>query len=267
MDGERSKVSKITKYTFCIYDFKLDLSLCRCLYNYFTKLTDDVKSGKVKDLTAGEAFILKNYSSNIIPVQLTNKFIVDVSAPIMKLINHFESEEPNIFSRYDTLLDFTTTFLAKFLKNGGLEEGQDIVTPKTLLNIDVSDRNIQLSNQDLYVGPKVEAFILQLGIAKQSIELLPFFDRVRDFYVEALQKTQKYFRPSLTSKLLRYCEIFDPKVFFAIPLDDLKKKIRYIGGKFPNVVKMTEIPNLLDLAASLRSRSRARDAVACCSVG
>ena len=184
--------------------------MCRCLYNYFCKLADDVKSGRVKDLTAGETFILNNFSSQVIPVQLTNKFIVDVSSPIMKLINHFESEEPNIFSRYKTIIDFTSTFLAKFLKNGGLEEGQDVATPKTLLNIDVLDRRSQLSNQEMFVGPKVEAFIQKLGLSKQSTELLPFFDRVREFYVEALLKIQKYFCPSLTSKLLRYCEIIDP---------------------------------------------------------
>ena len=238
----------------------MDLSFCRCLYNYFTKLADDVKTGEVKDLTAAETFILKHFSSNIIPVQLTNKFILDVSAPIMKMINHFESEDPNIFSRYETLLDFTATFMAKFFKNGGLKEEQDVANPKMLLDIDVSDRSLQLSNQNLYIGPKVEAFILQLGLTKQSIELLPFFDRVRDFYVVALQRTQKYFRPSLTSKLLRYCDVLDPKVFFAIPLDDLKKKMQYIGEKFPNVIKPTQIPSLLDLSASLRSRTRAQKA-------
>ena len=230
------------------------------MYGWFSKLTDDVKQGRVKDLTSAETFILKHFSSNIIPLRMTNQFIIDVSSPILTVINHFESETPNIFDRFGTIVNFFTTFLAKFLKNGGLEEGEDTVTPKQLLNINVRDRSLQLSNKEIYVGPKVEAFLTQLGLTKQSTELIPWFDQVRAFYCEALEKAQKYFRPSLTSKLLKYCDVFDPKIFFATPLDDLKKKFQYISEKFPNVISMPEIPSVLDAVASLKGRSKAKEA-------
>ena len=83
---------------------------------------------KVKDLTAAEKFILKNFSSNVIYVRMCNKFITDVSSQIMKLINHFEREEATVFDRFEELVDFLTTFLSKFLVNGGRKPG---VSPTT----------------------------------------------------------------------------------------------------------------------------------------
>ena len=71
-----------------------------CLYLWFSKLAEDVKNGDHKDITAAEEFILKNFSSDIIRVRLCNMFVMDVGDHIIKLIDHFESEDPRIFERH-----------------------------------------------------------------------------------------------------------------------------------------------------------------------
>jgi hypothetical protein len=94
----------------------------RCLYLWFNKLANDVRTGQIKDITAAEEFILENYLSKYVYLRLTNQFIIDVSKPILDVINHFESEEPNIYSRFDVLVDFMTVLFSKFLVNGGLDK-------------------------------------------------------------------------------------------------------------------------------------------------
>ena len=85
----------------------------QCLYMWFQKIINEVMLGTMKDLTQAEQFILKEFSSNYITVKLTNKFILDISEPILTCINHFE--EPKIFERFDVMGDFLVTFMAKFI--------------------------------------------------------------------------------------------------------------------------------------------------------
>ena len=107
----------------------------RCLYLWFSKLTDEVKNGSHKDINATEEFILQHFSSNIIGVKLCNLFITDVGKPIMDLIDHFESEEPNIFDRFNAITDFLVTFLGRFLVNGGMKEGEEEIRTVDFLKI------------------------------------------------------------------------------------------------------------------------------------
>ena len=79
-------------------------------------------------------------------------------------------------------------------------------------------------------------------------------DRVRGFYRKAILKAQKYFRPPLSSKVLRACDVFDPKVLFTTTLDDAKDKFKTVASKFSNVVKFLDIPKLLDQVTSLHAR-------------
>ena len=102
-----------------------------CLYRWFEKLTQEVKEGKHKDITAAEQVILREFSSNYFTVRLCNKFIFDVSQPIVTCINHFESEEPKVFERFDVLTDLLVTFMAKFIVNGGKKDGKDDLTTKS----------------------------------------------------------------------------------------------------------------------------------------
>jgi hypothetical protein len=231
----------------------------RCLYLWFQKLTDEVESGEHKDLTTTEQFILKHFSSNYIRVMLSNKFILDVSKPIMTIINHFEEEEPNIFNRFETLAEFLITYLGKFLINGGQEEESDLVKTRDLLLIDVKDVKLQLPDTELYLGPKVDAFIAELGLTRKSPELASWLKTVRAFYCEALTKAQKYFKPALSSKLLQDCDIFSPKTLVTTPLDLLRKKVRNVASRLSNVVKNEELPDLLDTLASLKMNKDVRE--------
>ena len=60
----------------------------------FEKLQEEIRTETRKDITSAEQFILKEFCSNYITVRFSNKFILDVSDPILTCINHFECEEP-----------------------------------------------------------------------------------------------------------------------------------------------------------------------------
>ena len=109
-----------------------------------------------------------------------NKFIIDVSSPILTLINHFESDEPKIFVRFDVIGDFMVTFMANVMRKGAN------LTTNYLLNVDVMDKELQLSDANIYLGPKVKAFFEELGITRNSPEVAPWVEKVRAFYCEAL---------------------------------------------------------------------------------
>ena len=67
----------------------------------------------------------------------------------------------------------------------------------------MTDKALELSNRDLWLGPKVEAFLAETSFSRNSPELKPWLQKVRDIYVEVLFKAQKYFCPPLTSKVLK----------------------------------------------------------------
>ena len=236
----------------------------RCLYLWFKKLTQEIKEDKHKDVTQAEQFILKEFSSNYITVRLCNKFILDVSEPILTCINHFECEEPKVFERFDVLGDFLVTFMAKFMKDGGRGRNKGVgeLTTKDLLDVDVHDKSLQLSNENLYLGPKVETFLNELGLTSSSPELAPWMEKVRAFYCEALSKAQKYFRAPLTSKVLRACDIFDPKVLFTTPLDEVKNKFKTVASRFSNVIRNDQIPQLLDQVSCLHAKTQVKEIAA-----
>ena len=235
-----------------------------CLYLWFTKIAEDVKNGDHKDITAAEEFILKNFSSDIIRVRLCNMFILDVGEQIMTLINHFEAEDPNIYERHEVIADFLVTFMGKFLVNGGgiSDEDEEIkIVIADLLQLNFRDRKVQLSNKDIFLGPRADDLILELGLTRSSPELTEWFNQVRSFYCEALEKALKYFKPALLSRVLQDCDILDPKAFYSCSLDDLKRKIKNLATKFSNVINSSQIPALLDQVASLRSCGQVRERV------
>ena len=232
-----------------------------CLFLWFSKLAEDVKNGDHKDITAAEEFILKNFSSDIIRIRLCNMFILDVGEQIMTLINHFESEDPNIFERYELIADFLVTFLGKFLVNGGGVSDNDEIMIGDILKVKFRDRKLQLSNKDIFLGSRAENFILDLGLTRSSPELVQWFDQVRSFYCEALEKALKYFKPALSSRVLQDCDILHPKAFYSCSLDNLKRKIKNLATKFENVINSSQIPALLDQVVSLRSCCNVRERV------
>ena len=108
----------------------------------------------------------------------------------------------------------------------------------------------------------MEAFIEELGLTRSSQELVPWLEKVRAFYCEALAKAQKYFRNPLTSKVLRSCDILEQNVFFSTPLDIAEEKFKAIASRFSNVIKIAELPELLDQVACLHGKSKVRERAA-----
>ena len=227
----------------------------RCLYFCATKLRDKIKMGLHKDVTEAETTILKDFLGNYLVVRLTNMFFIDVSDPVITLLNHFESEEPLIHKRWDMLANFFYKFLSKFMKNAG-GENEPI---SELLKTDFKDSKLQLSDGNIFLGGKVETFLKDLGLSRQSSEIKPWLENVRAFYVEALERCVKYMKPSLTSSTLHKLEIINPKSIFAFSLDDLKKKYAYVAKKFPNVIKPSQIPELLDQVSLLKFQKRMQE--------
>lgn len=225
---------------------------------WFSKLKDEIQSGAHKDITDTEGIILEDYLSNYVYFRLGNMFTVDVSKPVLVLIAHFESNEPKIFDRWEVLRDFFHDLLQKSMKNAGNWKNS---STKDLLKIDFQDRSLQLSNSNLYLGSKVESFLTQLGLTRDSIEIQSWLEGVRKFYIEALEKTVKYFKPSLLSKSLRYMDIINPMSFIEYELDVLKSRYKYIAEKFPNIIPKKDLPDLLDQVASMTVQKSIIEAV------
>ena len=228
----------------------------RCLYLCATQLRDRIKSGEQKDVTEAESVILKEFLENYLVVRLTNMFFIDVSEPVLILLNHFESEEPIIHKRWDTLANFFFKFLSKLMKNAGGEDARI----DDLLKVDFTDLKAQLSDEDIFLGGKAETFLKELNLTRKSSEIKPWLENVRAFYVEALQKCVKYMKPSLTSRTLHKLEILNPKSIFAYGLDDLKKKYAYVAKAFPNVIKPQQLPELLEQVSILKFQKKLQEA-------
>jgi hypothetical protein len=247
----------------CETRFRMNIKLCqwmedddRGLYQFATKIKDDLESGVKKDITEAEKVILKDFLGDYIVVRLNNKFFLDVAAPVLKLINFFEAEEPMIFKRWERLCHLFQNYLGKFLKNAGGEDK----TIQDLLKIDFKDRELQLDNADIYLGARVEAYLRELGLRRQSYEIQPWLESVRAYFVEALQKMVKYFKPSLVSKSLNCMDVLNPKTLFIYSLDELKKKYLYVAKSFSNIIKPHELPALLDEVAHLKILNRVKEA-------
>ena len=138
-------------------------------------------------------------------------FFLNVSIPVLTLLDHFETEDPIIFKRWEMIWDLFHNILSKFLKNAGGEDA----SIRELINIDFSDRNLQLKDSNIFLGKRVEGFLKELGLTRSSLEIQPFFENVRQLFVEALEKIVKYFKPSLVSRTLQDMDVLDPKSIFA----------------------------------------------------
>ena len=228
----------------------------RCLYLFAISLRDKVKSGDKKDVTDAETVILKEFLENYLMVRLTNMFFIDVSDPILIVLNHFESEDPIIHKRWHTLADFFTKFLSKFMKNAGGEKSPI----NELLDMDFTVSKNQLSDQDIFLGGKVESFLKELNLTRSSSEIKPWLENVRSFYIEALQKCVKYMRPSLTSRTLLNLQALNPKFLFALSVDEAKKKFAFLAKKFPNVINQQQVPDLLEQVSLLKFQQVFREA-------
>ena len=120
------------------------------------RLKDDINNGNKKDVTEAETLILKEFLGNYLIVRLTNKFFLDVSKPVIRLLDYFEAEDPNIYKRWDMIAEQFYDFLAKVMKKTGIDED---ISVSELLKIDFTDTSLHLSDSEIFLGGIVESFL------------------------------------------------------------------------------------------------------------
>ena len=225
----------------------------RCIYLYIKQLEDSLRAEPNKEPSDTEMTILTEYKSNYLEVRLTNKFILDVSSPLIKFLNIFESTDVLIHKQFESILDLVYNFLSKFLKNAGLKDGEETLSGKKLLQVDYTDKKLQLDDKRIFLGEKVDSFLTEMGLSRDSKEIQSWLKRVRLFYEEALSKMFKYFGPSLKSKTLRYLSVLCPSATSKLSLDELRTRWIYLGESFPNIVSSSEVYSLMDEVVKLKA--------------
>ena len=215
----------------------------RCLYLFARKLKEDIESGEHKVITETEHFILKEYLSNYVYIRLTNMFLIDVSDPIVYMIDFFESSSPRIQERFDRMYQFFFTIIGKFVKNAANLQTKSL---SAILAMDFSDPSLHLEAKNIFLGSKVDLFLREMNLTRDSKEIVPWLHSVMEFYMELTKKMIKYFKPSLLSRSLQDLDILNPMAIFSCKIDELKSKYKYVGKKFSNIVKSHEIPSLLE---------------------
>ena len=116
----------------------------------------DVMDGKY-EASETEMIVLEKYLGNYIEIKLSVSFILDVCKPVMDLISFFESEKVRIQDRHAKLVMLFHDYLGKFMQNAGLEDNNNLagVNGEVLLKVKYTDREKQLSDEEIYLGPKV----------------------------------------------------------------------------------------------------------------
>ena len=225
----------------------------RCIYLFIKQLEEFLRAGNNKEPTETEMTILTEYKCNYLEVRLTNKFILDVSAPLIKFLNYFESNEVRVHQQFASIVDLVYNFLSKFLKNAGMKAAEETVSGKKLLNVDYKDTKLQLDDNKIFLGEKVDGFLKEMGLKRDSEEIKPWMKKVRLFYEEALAKMFKYYGPSLKSRTLRYMSVLCPSATLSLTLDELKLRWKYLAEGFPNIITSSEAYKLLDEVVKLKT--------------
>ena len=121
----------------------------RCLYLCATRLRDDVESGKKKDMSEAETIILKDFLGNYLVVRLVNMFFLEVSSPVLTLLNFLETEEPLIYKRWDMMAELFYDMFSKFMKSDRAEN-----IPTELLDVVFTNLSLQHSDTEIFLGAK-----------------------------------------------------------------------------------------------------------------
>ena len=74
----------------------------RALYEYFTELKEKVLKGKY-EASETEMIVIENYLGHYLEVRLSNRFLIDVSKPVIEVLDYFESSTVRVFDRHDKI--------------------------------------------------------------------------------------------------------------------------------------------------------------------
>ena len=224
----------------------------RALYLYFKDMKEKIMKGAYV-ASETEMIVVEKYIGNYLEIRLTSLFILDVAKPVMELISFFESSKIRIQDQHAKLVLLLYDYLGKFVKNAGLD-GNNNLTGEALLKVKFKDESKQHSNKDLFIGSNVQSFLLKLGINRDSLEIQFWLSRVRKYYEAAVDKMLKYFSGSITSSTLRAMSVLSPMAWSDTELDQLKSNWRRLAQSFPNVLNVSQIPDLMNEVTILKGR-------------
>ena len=140
---------------------------------------------------------------------------------VLPLFNHFnqlfQSERPLLHVLHSELIVLYKKFLLKFIQEKVVE-----AHAHNILELDVEDESIQLSNDQLFIGTATRDFI-ESNDEIELHHLTPFFNNCRKYFVASILEMRK-----------------------RCPLDNrLLKLLAFLDQQFPNVIK-EEIEHLKD---------------------
>ena len=250
------EIKKVPK--FLDVRWRVILQLClwmesqdRALYQYFTELKEDAEAGR-KAPSDTEMIVLENYLKYYLEVRFSNLFIIETSKPIMNLISFFEGSGIKIHHKQDQVVLVMHDMLSKFMKNAGVEEGNNNPKGRDLLHVRFRDRSKQLSREKIFLGKGVEDLLKDMEKTRSDDVVKPLIEMARSFYEAATEKMVKYFTPVISSESLGAMTALDPTSWASVDLDSLKKKWRILGQSFGNVLEISDLPDLMTEVAGLK---------------
>jgi len=207
--------------------FRVIMRLCewiepqdRALYVYFSERKEEVVRG-TKEASEAEMVVMELYLANHLEVSLNSAFLLEVARPVMDMISYFESSQIRIQHKQSKLILLLHDYLAKFIKNAGVENNN--ASGKALLEVNFKDKSKQRSDRSIFLGKKVEAVLEKHGLSRDSKVLVPWLLQVRKYYKEALGRMVKYFKPPILSRALQAMAVLDPSSWTTMELDDLQR--------------------------------------------
>ena len=157
---------------------------------------------------------------------------------VLPLFSHFnqlfQSERPLLHVLYSELIILYKKFLLKFIQEEVVE-----AHAHNILELDVEEKDLQLSNDQLFVGVATCEFIKSNDDIEQH-HLMPFFNNCRKYFIAAVLETRK--RCSLDDPLLKLLSFLDPHQSKQLQLSNVLQ----IAQRFPNVIKQDDIEHLKD---------------------
>lgn len=225
----------------------------RALYLYFSDMKGRVEEGKY-EASETEMIVLENYLENYLEVRLSQCFVLCAGEVFIELINFFESGETRIHLMYDKLTSLLVTILSRFVKDSAMSTKSTNNNKQTklekvakLLEVKYKERKNQVNNQELWLGPKVESLLVELGLTRASYEIEGWLtNNVRGFYTAAMGRIVKYFAKSLQSETLEALAFLHPQYWTIAKRDKLRNRWGILGRSWSNVVKVSELEALRD---------------------
>ena len=155
--------------------------------------------------------------------------------PLFNRFNQlFQSERPLLHVLHSEFIVLYKKFLLKFIQEKVVEaHGHKI------LELDVEDESIQLSNDQLFIGTATRDFI-ESNDEIELHHLIPFFNNCRKYFVASVLEMRK--RCPLDNRLLKLIAFIDPRQCKQLQYSNLLQ----IAQQFPNVIKEEEIEHLKD---------------------